>query len=114
MQNCPETVLLVLASHGLGLSNSHSEGGEKGAEATQNETMGYSVASSYIVWHSSTFRSLDFGQVLAGYFKSYNYCSFPVFIAALANHAVLLVVLSSGHCTVDNSLETRFTHYIKG
>lgn len=50
-----------------------------------------------------------FGLVGRVFLKSSNYCSSPLFIAALANHTVLLVVLSSGHCTVDNSLRTRWT-----
>lgn len=50
-----------------------------------------------------------FGLVGRVFLKSSNYCSSPLFIAALASHTVLLVVLSSGHCTVDNSLRTRWT-----
>lgn len=67
-------------------------------------------AARVVFWHFQVFLILD---TLAGYFQSYNYCSFPVFIAALANHAVLPVVLPSGHCTVDNSLETRCMHHRK-
>lgn len=79
-----------------------------------SETVRLSAASSYRLWHSGVFRSFRFPTYWQGILKSCNYCSFPVFIAALANHAVLLVVLSSGHCTVDNSLKTRCTHYTKG
>lgn len=79
-----------------------------------SETVRLSAATSYRLWHSGVFRSFRFPTYWQGILKSCNYCSFPVFIAALGNHAVLLVVLSSGHCTVDNSLKTRCTHYTKG
>ena len=101
---------LVLASHDLWLSSRH-RGRGGGEPRQQDEAVRCWVASSSIPQLSSIFRSFRFGTCWQGILKSYNYCSFPVFIAALANHAVLLVVLSPGHCTVDNSSETGFAQH---